>query len=354
VGTEVCIGCHEDEGAEFMKSGHPYKLTKVEGGVAPARPFDSITGGIPDPPLGLAWDDISYVIGGFGWKVRYVGNDGYIVTGGADDKTQWNLAQQAVDIAAEETWVAYHAGEQKPYNCGSCHTTGWIPCDVGDDTCEHQDGMPGMAGSFFAGGVQCEACHGPGSQHAANPYLVAPRVDGSAELCGKCHIRGEVEAIDAKGGFIKHHEQYEEMFSSRKHSMRCVDCHDPHQSARFADPEVNPNKSLRVDCVDCHVGYDTNQESTTMQAMVDCVDCHMPRISKSAVGDAAQWSGDIRTHIFAINPDPGVSQFTSDGSEAEPFVTLDWACRSCHRDGGTAVNRDLTELAATAEGYHSN
>ncbi|NOZ01618.1 MAG: hypothetical protein GXP54_06985 [Deltaproteobacteria bacterium] len=276
IGSEACGDCHADQYAEFIKSGHPYKLTKVEGGVAPTRPFDSITGGVPDPPLGLTWNDISYVIGGFGWKARYVGTDGYIVTGGADDATQWNFPNEV--LGTDGGWVPYHAGQQKPYDCGTCHTTGWIPCPVGDTTCKHQDDMEGMAGSFFAGGVQCEACHGPGSLHAADPYFVEVKVDRDSELCGQCHIRGEVETVDAKGGFIKHHEQWEEMFQSKKFAMRCVDCHDPHKSAKFADAEVNPEKSIRRACTTCHVGFDSNQKSAAMQALAECEDCHMPRI----------------------------------------------------------------------------
>lgn len=350
VGSEACGTCHADHYDSFIKSGHPYKLTKVDG-AAPTRPFDDITGGVADPPLGLTWDDITYVIGGFGWKNRYVGADGYIVNGEAGDVTQWNFANDIV--GKDEGWVAYHAGEGlRPYNCGSCHTTGWVPCDVGDDSCEHQDGLEGMAGSFFKGGVQCEACHGPGSQHADNPYFVGIKVDRDPEACGKCHRRSDVEDVDAKGGFIKHHEQYEELFGSKKHAMQCVNCHDPHKSAKFADPDVNPEKGIRTACTTCHVGYDENQTSP-MANFVNCIDCHMPRLVKSAQGDVDKWTGDIRSHLFFINPDADDSQFTDDGKFANPFISLDFACRSCHRDGGTGNNYTGAELEAEAKGYHS-
>ena len=350
VGTAKCIECHKEHGETFLKSGHPYKLTKVEGGKAPTRPYDAVTGGVPDPPLGLKWTDISYVIGGFGWKARYVGTDGYIVTGTATDKTQWNFKNTYTGQGTG--WVAYHAGEKKPYTCGTCHTTGWIPCTDTKDGCKKQDGMEGMHGSFAAGGVQCEACHGPGSDHAKYPYLIQAEIDRSPEACGVCHRRGDISKTDASGGFIKHHEQFEEIYQSKKHAMKCVDCHDPHKSTKYADPTLNPDKGLRTTCTGCHINYDKNQTSTKMQSIVKCVDCHMPRITKSAQGDAAQWSGDIRTHIFGINPLKGAKQFTDDGKYAMPYVNLDWACKNCHRDGKFSTQTD-DALQKAAIGYHS-
>lgn len=348
IGSEACAECHQSVYDSFIKTGHPYKLTKVEGGVAPARPFDSVTGGVPNPPLGLSWNDVSYVIGGFAWKARYVGADGYIVTGQEGELVQWNFPNDIVGKAGG--WVAYSAGQKKPYDCGSCHTTGWIPCPVGDTTCEHQDGLEGMAGSFNVGGVHCEECHGPGSQHAAFPYLVEAKVVRDSEACGQCHIRGDVSTVDAKGGFVEHHEQYEELYTTKKFAMKCVDCHDPHKSVKFLDPTVNPTGGIKRKCTDCHLNYDKNQKSVVMQSFAKCIDCHMPRLGKSAWGDAAKFTGDVRSHMFAINTIADAPQFTEDGKLAEPYLNLDWACNSCH--GVTASVKTQAELEASATGYH--
>ena len=161
----------------------------------------------------------------------------------------------------------------------------------------------------------------------------------------------DASTTDGKG-FIKHHEQYEELFGSKKHAMQCVNCHDPHKSAKYADPDVNPNKGIRTACTTCHVGYDENQASATMQGFVECIDCHMPRIVKSAQGDVDKWTGDIRSHLFFINTDAEDAQFTEDGKFANPFISLDFACRSCHRDGGMGVNYTGDVLEAEAMGYH--
>ena len=70
VGSDECQQCHEENYRDWSASGHPYKLMKGE--EAKHRPIPL--------PLGSTWDDISYVIGGYKWKSRYIDVDGYIIT----------------------------------------------------------------------------------------------------------------------------------------------------------------------------------------------------------------------------------------------------------------------------------
>lgn len=348
VGSATCAVCHPEKGPVVGKSGHPFAMTQTAGG-APARPFDGATGGVPAPPAGYGWSDISYVVGGFGWKALYVDSEGYLVTGQAGESTQYNFANAQVGSAAG--WVPYHPGEQLAYDCGSCHATGWIPCEPGETECAHQGDLAGMAGSFTEAGVQCEACHGPGAAHAAAPYYVRPVVDGSAAACGKCHRRDPVESIASFAAFVDHNQQYNEIFHSKKQALDCTACHDPHQSAKFVDPGVNPNRSLRIDCESCHVGYDSNQTSPLM-VDVACVECHMPPLVKSAAGNGATRTGDVRSHLFGINTNAGAAQFSGNGLEAQPYLTLDRACNHCH--GVLTDPLTPAELEARAKGYHGN
>ena len=39
-------------------------------------------------PAGMDWGDISYIIGGYGWKARFMDLEGYILTG--PKERQWN------------------------------------------------------------------------------------------------------------------------------------------------------------------------------------------------------------------------------------------------------------------------
>ena len=128
IGGEACSECHEEISNVFNQSGHPYKLTKVVDGQAPQYPFTEI----PNPPEGYTWDDISYVIGGYNWKARFIDQNGYIITGDADATTQYNFYNEELDMG--DDWVAYHAGEENlPYDCGACHTTGYSPIGHQDD-----------------------------------------------------------------------------------------------------------------------------------------------------------------------------------------------------------------------------
>jgi hypothetical protein len=99
-------------------------LNKIEGGQAPEYPFRNLS----ELPQGYTWEDISYVIGGYWWKARFMDKEGYIITdepgntGNSEYLNQWNYANPSLDQNAD--WVTYKSGTEKlPYDCGTCHTT---------------------------------------------------------------------------------------------------------------------------------------------------------------------------------------------------------------------------------------
>ncbi len=336
-GSEACEECHQETYDIFMKSGHPYKLNAVVDGQPPEYPFTELS----DPPEGYAWDDISYVIGGYNWKARFIDLNGYIITGDENATTQYNFYNPELDMG--NNWVGYHAGEtEKPYNCGTCHTTAYSPEG-------NQDGLPGLIGTWTEGGIYCEECHGAGSAHIENPMTVSMKVDRDAEACGACHLRGGSEQVNASGGFIKHHEQYEELFQSKHITVDCVVCHDPHTGV--VQLRKAGEQTTRTLCENCHYAED-QVEKTAEHDHMDCIDCHMPRVTKSALGNADLFTGDIRTHLMAIDPNQ-IGQFSEDGSVALSQLSLDFACRSCHNADGAAKVKSDEELIDLATDYHS-
>lgn len=163
-------------------------------------------------------------------------------------------------------------------------------------------------------------------------------VDSSSAQCGTCHIRGAAEEIPASGGFIRHHEQYNELMASPHKSFDCVTCHDPHQKAEF---------SIKADCTTCHGDVNSEFTGSQMQKVgVTCTDCHMPMATKSAK-PLGPYKGDVKTHLFRITTDGAASMFTEDGGQAKDFTTLDFACLQCHQD------KDTNWAGEYAEGIHT-
>jgi hypothetical protein len=332
-GSAACATCHGNLTDATAGSGHARVLNPVVDGKRPDDPRLTL----PDnPPGNLAWDDIAFVLGGFGWKVRFItGTEGNyeIVTGEA---AQWNIPTQE--------WVAYNAGQPTPYDysCFRCHTTG--PAEDTD--------------TFFASNVTCEACHGEGNLHildaAANlddPDLSLISADPRAEMCGECHNRGGLDApAPARNGFIRHHEQYNEMVSGGHRFLECVTCHDPHIGVRGDQM----GGLVRV-CTDCHLNVQTNHFS--FGGRPDCVDCHMPFATRSAVA-FTPYRGDVRTHVFEIHvgEETKDAMFENDALKRDFGVTLDFVCYQCHRDsagvGGSGSQRSLAELAEASAGMH--
>jgi hypothetical protein len=331
IGSQGCAGCHEETYNSFITTGHPYILNQVENNEPPTYPNTTV-----DflPPHFAAWDDVSYVIGGFAWKYQFTDSEGFIYTG---DDAQYNFTDEmAVPYRAEEA-----PGSIK-FDCGKCHTTGWISADDG--------GVPefaGMDGEFFAAGVQCEACHGMGSIHASSQSAEDIIIDIEASACGSCHSRNDGAQISAADGFISNYSQYDEMLSTAHSEFSCITCHDPHASVKHGE-----SAGISQSCTDCHADMNNPTHNGA-----DCVTCHMPYASKSA-SSVNKYVADIQTHIFKINAAADGEMFNEDGTIANGSsgVTLGYACYQCHRDddgvGGNNSSRTLEELSERATGYH--
>ena len=316
LGADGCLGAchlHEDQYREWQNSGHRFILNEAE--VARHRSLPL--------PAGTDWVDFSYVVGGNKTKALFLDTDGYIYTppGG---ENQYNL------LTGE--WTDFHPGEDKPYDCGRCHTTGY-------EASGFPAGLPGISGTFALPGVQCEHCHGgPGAMEAADPAI-----------CQDCHNHGDESAIKASGGFIVSEGQHNELMAG-PHANNpllpdgCVSCHNPHQKAEFG---------IKVECGTCHSEEASAYASNVMsKAGVECIDCHMAPATLSAQALGPN-TGDMRSHIFYINTDPAANMFTQDGnnvalSGGKAAVTLDFACQRCHQ--GAA----LEELAKFAKDFHES
>lgn len=373
VGSESCGDCHESIYADFVDSGHPYKFNLVEG-AAPTYP--SFVENFQTLPTGAtSWDQVAGVIGGFGWKSRFVGTDGHII-GTAESSISAGTGQNQYNFFGGNQWgwVDYHIPDVKKYNygCFKCHTTGavqtsnpdssWMKVHLSIDAPEPMD-------YFEFGGVECEQCHGMGAEHAfdGNPDFIdrvtTSRLEGVKEvnaLCGDCHTRYVDRSIQTSGGRIKHHEQYDEFLTTAHNDsgMKCTDCHDPHKRVIWG------GDGIKTTCNSCHSSKTVNHPVTT------CTSCHMPYAAKSAVA-RGPWVGDVASHIFSISTDTtwtlldDTGGFVRTDNEGKAHQSLKFACYGCHLDSngeggyesspGTTVarsQRSLSELAVKAVNIH--
>ncbi len=345
VGSATCQQCHPQHYADFIDSGHPYKFNFITGEDAPIYPdFVEASRTLTLPTGASSWDEMKGVIGGFGWKARFVDNTGHIVgtlnsdlnTGGGDN--QYNFYD-----GTDWGWVDYHPADNKEYNygCFRCHTTG---------ASEDGEWLDGIYGTFAYGGVQCEGCHGQGNKHVENNgsgYIANPVGSDVTELCGQCHYRNEDHSVAASGGFTKHHEQYDEFIHTGHYTgsgMNCSTCHDPHKRV------IWDGDGIKQGCTDnCH-----GSVTTVSAAHNDCVSCHMAKTAKSAVQTIAGYQGDVHNHTFAIATDTTWNMFTDDGSKmrlddnGHTKIAKTNVCYGCHADGngggGTGSVKSLAEI----------
>lgn len=340
-GPDVCAKCHQEAYNDWLAHGHSRKLVagpwlnKVAGESYGLSSNARLSGFIlPDHDTDVYnWDNVLFIIGGSKyWKSRYVDLTGHVITKNGKNQYNWE----------DGSFSDYHKDEVKPFSCGSCHTTGY------DENGTAFPNTPGIVGDFAHFNITCEACHGPGQKHANSTNKDDIVVDKSAELCGKCHTRGnDPNVIIAKGGFIRHHEQYPEFLSS-EHSlyMDCTTCHNPHLS-RAKGIKVAAGQSET--CETCHLPQVMEYTGSTMQKKgVTCQDCHMGKATKSAIANGP-FEGDVQTHIWKINSDRNYTMFYDNGTKAKDALSLEFACFPCHAD---ADKSDFASIGTTGTDYH--
>lgn len=355
IGASACSACHAGLADVASRHGHAHALSRVLG-AAPTFPAEATRAGVPDPPPGRTWNDISYVIGGYLHRARFVGADGFVLTDGtAGAPTQWNLEFAATGTPAG--FVPFEPDRTAPLPLDFATfrrvTTGPQPQDPARPL--FQDGRPGIRGTWVEPGVQCEACHGPGSAHAADPGARDLFVDPTPATCAGCHLAGDdPAAILAADGYIRGDTQYAELRASGGHAdFHCTFCHDPHASTVY-----DRSRGIRNACTACHAGMTMAGHRGAVFVRGDyvepvgCESCHMPFAGRSgaAAGPAVVGTGgrmgDVRSHIFRIDTRPVAypALFSADGrrvrtdAAGRAAVTLDFVCLRCHADEPAAEN----------------
>jgi hypothetical protein len=206
---------------------------------------------------------------------------------------------------------------------------------------------------FQEGGVSCERCHGPGSDHitAGKPMLNPAKLAATQRdsICEQCHLSGEIRV--AKSGkddlafrpgerladdltvFVRsgspspmkvtsHAEDLAQSACNRVSGEKlwCGTCHDPH-SVPAADEKA---AYFRGKCLTCHQTSDCRAPQSTRLANGDnCVACHMPRNPPSDIEHVV-----FTDHAIRRRARPSGGSLPAD-ADLVPF------------GGGAASSRDL-------------
>ncbi len=189
--------------------------------------------------------------------------------------------------------------------------------------------------TFAEPGIQCEACHGPGSLHAATPTRAAVLMDDSAELCGRCHSRpaAATPGLLPADRFIRNNDQYSEMKSGAHSDLTCSSCHLHHVGVRR-----DQTGGIVKQCTSCHEGMQVSHFGN-----IDCITCHMPYATKSA-RSRDKYVADVRSHVFKIHAGPeDQAQMFDDAGNVKDGLRRDARLRLLSVPPGRAGRRRIEQ-----------
>ncbi|HEY2472927.1 MAG TPA: cytochrome c3 family protein [Terracidiphilus sp.] len=367
-GSEACQKCH----AAIYEH---WKKTPMANVVLDPRQHPNAI--IPDlktnTVANFTLDQVALVYGSK-WKQRYftkVGDDYYPLP------VQWDVGNKKwlkyhVPDAGADWWAAFYPSDNmhRPTGptCDGCHSVNY---DIHSKQPTEWN-------------VGCERCHGPGSEHVAQPsrtnILNPAGMDdvASDDTCIQCHSQGRPRAglIDGKaydwpvgyhvglhlasywkledvtlghtdffhfsdGTAHKNRMQGNDFVQSvmYRHGVTCASCHDVHGTDNYAQLRMPADKL----CLECHgPGSPNGPRTATLEehthhkngsAGSQCLACHMPKIESEGVPGSF-----VRSHTF---------QFITPAMTDKYMMPN--PCTSCHSDKSNEwASRELQSWDTTS------
>jgi hypothetical protein len=248
-----------------------------------------------------------------------------------------NTVVHTAHFGAFSNGVFVAKGGQTNSSCLPCHTVGYhLPTGFAN-----QSATPQLAG------VQCENCHGPAANHAANPIdpTAIPRVEVAATLCGGCHNTQFVPASAAS----YHPPYYEEWNASPHQSVlaelkadfagssgtnvfipTCGRCHSGTVREAFLEDTPLPNaqeaSAVGIACATCHDAHQVNVFTNVLSGVV----------TNPVTGVVVASNGPVRgTYTTQLrNPLSSVQDYHVTGDFTTNYNPAINVCAQCHNDRG--------------------
>jgi len=194
------------------------------------------------------------------------------------------------------------AGGQTNPSCLACHTVGYkLPT-----------GFVSKSATPQLANVQCENCHGPAANHAANPndFTVIPQVEIAATVCGGCHD-GPMQPTYAEWNSSGHSAVtpavLQSMSASTNNISSCGRCH---------------SGSVRLALLD---GQNPVALTNDLNVAITCVVCHDPH-------QTSAYPAQVRNPLHSTNY-YSLTTSTNFSAAYNPNINI---CGQCHNSRGAA------------------
>lgn len=210
---------------------------------------------------------------------------------------------------------------------------------------------------FGKGGLQCEACHGPGARHSAEgadrkATIISHKANSPLppaqrnEPCLACHRSGartgwhagaHERADLACTSCHQVHKPRDAVLSRDTQPEVCLSCHRS-QRADFQKPSSHPVRAGRMACSDCHDPHGSTQTALLVKPTLNqtCTSCH------------AEKRGPVLWEHAPVAEDCSLCH-TAHGSVREALLNkpAPQLCQQCHaRAGHPSVARTADGLPA--------
>ncbi len=321
VGPEPCALCHKDIA---VKQARTAMATTWQGRLTPSLPstFDAAVSDDLPYELKRTGDTFSYSVAKMSLPVD-------ILMGGRRHGLGFLIPLSQVDgiplarpalIQARYAWspekkkllLAPGCSSAKPQSLEAA--LGLVMSPTFEKRCLSCHGQPNLLGAGKTGGVHCESCHGPGSQHLVNPRqgIINPKrlsTEDSIGVCAQCHI-GLARFADPSADDLLVANQVRaikgsECFVQSGKAFSCTTCHDPHNDA-------TDDKQAVQACLACHAsGVKKHAAICPVNAAEGCIACHMPSVEMGPL--------HLVDHLIRVHPEQKI-QAASHGAELKTQV----------------------------------
>ncbi|PTD94669.1 hypothetical protein C9439_01295 [archaeon SCG-AAA382B04] len=235
----------------------------------------------------------------------------------------WNESAHGAGGHFSGTGLNATASYVTPTECGHCMLDQKAYADANDLTYE--------AGEDSRWVISCVNCHPNAADHSANPMEIKPKVDLSAELCGRCH------------GNSSHHPVYQEWNETADE--------DWDSSTMASHSEPAESFTVRKPCASCKTTdgaianlekegvYEFNEEEVPngeniTETRITCVACHNPHEAKLRIENTSKLCSNCHN---AENPAPDGETTEVHHSQYETYNGSHWTkgevnlqCEECH------------------------